>query len=134
MATRCSIEVDGFSHGEQPIPAACRIGNLLMTGGVHGMNLTNKKIPDDVEQQTVLMFNNLTRILEAAGATLQDVVKMTFYVKVPEARAHINAHWLRAFPDAKSRPARQTFQNDHMLANLKIQCDATAVITDRANV
>jgi enamine deaminase RidA (YjgF/YER057c/UK114 family) len=125
---RRSIEVEGFSHGGQPIPAACRVGDLIMTGGVYGLDPATRKIPDDVAEQAKLTFANLKRILEAGGSGMDDVIKMTVYVKVPEARAAVNLEWLAAFPDAASRPARHTFQNDHLPANMLLQCDATAVV------
>lgn len=128
MGGRRSIEVDGFKHGAQPIPAASRIGNIVMTGGVHGMDPATGKLPDDVEQQATLMFANLGRILAAAGAGFDDVVKMTVWVKVAEARASVNREWLLAFPDAASRPARHTLQNDYLPSNMLVQCDAVAVV------
>ncbi len=128
MTARRSIEVDGFNHGAQPIPAASRVGNIVMTGGVYGLDPQTGKIPDDVEKQAELMFFNLKRIMAAAGATMDRVVKMTVYVKVPEGRPAVNKHWLEAFPDPASRPARHTFQNDHLPANMLVQCDATAVL------
>ncbi|MFO1115415.1 MAG: RidA family protein [Beijerinckiaceae bacterium] len=128
MTARRSIEVEGFSHGGQPIPAASRVGNIVMTGGVYGLDPETGKIPDDVEKQAELMFFNLKRIMAAAGASMDRVVKMTVYVKVPEGRPAVNRQWLAAFPDAASRPARHTFQNDHLPANMLVQCDATAVL------
>ncbi|HET6969489.1 MAG TPA: RidA family protein [Phenylobacterium sp.] len=128
--TRRSIEVEGFSHGAQPIPAACRVGPLIVTGGVYGLDPATGRMPDDVAEQARLMFANLVRILEAAGAGLPDVAKMTVYVKVPEARAAVNAEWLTAFPDPASRPARHTQQNDHLPANMLVQCDVTAWAVD----
>ena len=124
--TRRSIEVEGFSHGVQPIPAASRVGPLIVTGGVYGLDRASSKIPDDVEEQVRLMFDNLARLLEAGGGGLADVARMTLYVKVPEARAAVNAEWIKAFPDPKSRPARHTLQNDGLPANMLVQCDATA--------
>ena len=129
---RRSIEVPGFSHAPQPIPAACRMANIVVTGGIYGLDVDSGKVPDDLVRQTALMFENLQRVLAAAGATLGQVVKMTFWVRNPEARAFINPAWLDAFPDPQSRPARHTLQNDHLPANLLIQCDALAVITPDA--
>jgi len=128
VSRRKSIEVEGFNHGTLPIPAASRVGNIVVTGGIYGLDPATGKLPDDVGQQGTLMFANLARIIEAAGATLDDIVKMTFWVKVPEARAVINAGWLSAFPDPASRPARHTLQNDHLPANMLVQCDAMAVL------
>jgi 2-iminobutanoate/2-iminopropanoate deaminase len=44
--------------------------------------------------------------------------------------AAVNAEWLKAFPDPGSRPARHTQQNDHLPANMLVQCDVTAWAAD----
>jgi enamine deaminase RidA (YjgF/YER057c/UK114 family) len=126
--SRQSIEVEGFAHGPQPIPAASRKGNIVVTGGVFGLDPATGKLPDDLEAQAVLMFYNLKRILAAAGASMECVLKMTVFVKTPEARTVINKHWLEAFTDPASRPARHTLRNEHMPENMLIQCDAIAVL------
>ena len=126
MSARRSIVVEGFNHGQQPIPAASRVGPLVMTGGVHGLDPVTGKLPDGVEDQARLMFENLARIMAAAGGTMATIVRMTVYVKVPEARAAVNAEWLRAFPDPADRPARHTLVNETLPANMLVQCDATA--------
>jgi 2-iminobutanoate/2-iminopropanoate deaminase len=128
MTRRKSIEVEGFNHGGLPIPAASRVDNFVATGGIYGLDPTTGKLPDDVGEQSELMFANLRRILHAAGASLDDVVKMTFWVKTPDARPVINLGWMAAFPDPSSRPARHTLQNDHLPANMLVQCEAWAVI------
>jgi 2-iminobutanoate/2-iminopropanoate deaminase len=127
MSNRRSINVDGFNHGGQPIPAACCVGNIVATGGVYGLDARTGKIPDAVAEQAALMFANLKAILGAAGTSLDEVVKMTVWVKEPAARQALNDQWLLAFPDPGSRPARHTVQNDHLPANMLIQCDALAV-------
>lgn len=127
MTQRRSINVDGFNHGTLPIPAASRVGNVVMTGGISGIDPATGKLPDDLARQTELMFFNLARILRAGGASMECIVKMTVWVKVPEARAALHEQWLRAFPDEHSRPARHTLQNDHLPANMLIQCDAFAI-------
>ena len=129
MSSRKSINVEGFNHAGQPIPAACRVGNIVATGGVYGLDIRTGKIPDAVAEQAALMFANLEAILAAAGTSLDEVVKMTVWVKEPAARQALNDRWLLAFPDPASRPARHTVQNDHLPANMLIQCDALAVST-----
>jgi enamine deaminase RidA (YjgF/YER057c/UK114 family) len=128
MSRRKSIDVQGFSHGVQPIPAACRVGDIVMTGGIFGLDPATGTVPDDAEEQCELAFANLRRILEAAGASSQDIVKMTVWVKHPDVRAALNRQWLAMFPDATSRPARHTLPGAHLPANLLMQCDAMAVM------
>ena len=126
-AQRRSIEVDGFGHGGQPIPAASRIANIVMSGGISGQG-AGGAIPDDVAEQCRNMFVNVERILAAAGAAPKDVIRMTVYVKDRTAREHINREWLRLFPDEHSRPARHTHQYDYLPANALVQCEIMAVI------
>jgi 2-iminobutanoate/2-iminopropanoate deaminase len=128
---RRSIDIDGFNHGGQPIPAASRIGGLIATGGIHGLDPATGALPDDVGEQARLMFWQLGRVLAAAGATMNDIARMTIYAKVPEARAAVNALWLEAFPDPASRPARHTLVYEHLPANMLVQCDAIAMVGDR---
>jgi 2-iminobutanoate/2-iminopropanoate deaminase len=128
MSKRKSIHVEGFSHGSTPIPAASRVGNIVMTGGINGTDKATGKISEDLAEQAKHVFANAKRIIEAAGAKTDDIVKMTFWIKQPAAREAINKEWVAMFPDAESRPARHTLQNDHMAAAVQIQCDAFAVI------
>ena len=127
---RRSVEVEGFNHGVQPIPAASRVGNLIATGGVYGLDPETGKLPDDVAAQARLMFWNLERIMAAAGGSLDSIARVTVYVKVPDARAAVNTEWVALFPDSASRPARHTLQNDQLPANMLVQCDALAWVAD----
>lgn len=125
---RKTVEVEGFSHAGQPIPAASRKGNIVMTGGVYGLDRDQGALPDDLAEQTALMFDNLKLILEAAGSNFDDVVKLTVFVKDGSCKEYVNEHWLKAFPDPKSRPARHTLVNSYLPANMLVQCDAMAVL------
>jgi 2-iminobutanoate/2-iminopropanoate deaminase len=126
--TRQSIDIEAFHHGEAPIPAASRIGNFVMTGAISGYDVKTKSHVEGLEAQAELMFSHLHAILEAAGAAPKDVLRMTFYVKTPEARAAINAQWVKSFPDPASRPARHTI-NYETPKGAYMQCDALAVIS-----
>lgn len=130
MSKRRSVNIEGFNHGALPIPAASRVGPLVMTGGVHGMDPVTGALPDDLRQQTRQMFDNLARIMTAAGGSTDDIARMTVFVKVPDARAAVNEEWLRMFPDPASRPSRHTQVNETLPANMLVQCDATAWVGD----
>jgi enamine deaminase RidA (YjgF/YER057c/UK114 family) len=127
--TRQSIILEDFNHGVQPIPAASRVGGLVMSSGIYGLDPSTGVLPDDVSEQTTLMFRHLDIIVAAAGASLEQIVRMTFYVKDPAARGHINTHWLARFPDEASRPARHTLNYTGLPANMLVQCDFVAMVT-----
>lgn len=129
MTKRRSIELDGVKHGAQPIPAASRIGPFIVTGGVSGRDLGTDEMPADVSAQAKNAFVTLGRILNAAGASLDDVIKVTVYLNDRAQRAAINEAWLAAFPDPASRPARHTLVQE-LAAPLLIQIEAMAVVNE----
>jgi enamine deaminase RidA (YjgF/YER057c/UK114 family) len=111
-----------------PIPAASRIGNIVATGGVSGTDTSTGKIPEVAAAQCHHMFANLRTILAAAGATPEDVIRVTVWIKRPEIRAEVNKEWVEMFPDPHSRPARHTMFYDHFAGEMVVQCEAWAVI------
>ncbi|MBL0945151.1 MAG: RidA family protein [Hydrogenophaga sp.] len=126
-AVRRSIDIDGFGHGNNPVPAASLLGGLLVSGAIFGMDPTTRKIVPGLQAQCDLMFGHAQRILEAAGADWSRVLKMVFYLAPDQPRDCINAHWLRLFPDAASRPARHVVINDRLPPGTLIQCDLLAL-------
>lgn len=105
---RKSIDVEGLHHGGAPIPQASLVGSLLVSSGINGMDPVDGSIPEDPETQVALVFDNIRRILDAAGGDLGDVAKCTFFVRDRSLKSVIDEHWLEAFPDPASRPARHT--------------------------
>ncbi len=124
---RVSIEIDGFNHGEAPIPVACRVGSTLHTSVISGYDAARRAYADGLQPQAALMFRHLREVLTAGGATAEDVVRMTFYVSTPDARPAINAEWVAMFPDPKSRPARHIL-NYATPKGCLMQCEAIAVL------
>jgi 2-iminobutanoate/2-iminopropanoate deaminase len=125
---RKSIVIEGFSHGKNPTPAGSVIGNLLMTGAIFGTDPATGKIPANVEDECRLMFANAARILAAAGGSFGDVLKMTFFLRPEASRELVNQHWVEAFPDAQSRPARHVIVSGTLPASMQMQCDLFAVL------
>jgi enamine deaminase RidA (YjgF/YER057c/UK114 family) len=126
MAKRKSIQVAGFGH-VNPIPAACRIGNLVMSGGIHGIDPVTGKVAATLEEQCAHMFAHVRTIVEQAGGHTDDIIKMTVWMTDRSQRAALNHEWLKMFPDERARPARHT-QRAALDGGMQIQCDFTAVI------
>lgn len=127
MTQRRSIEVAGLEHPGLPIPAASRVGPLLATGGIRGVDRETGTMPADMAGQTELMFANLRAIVEAGGGSIDRIVKVTVWIAVPEARAAVNDVWVKLFPDPAARPARHTLTYD-LPGGMLVQCDALAFI------
>lgn len=124
--TRRSIHVQGLEHGSQPIPAASQVGGLLMSGGISGRDPVTGEIPKDPASEVAQAFANLRAIIEAAGGSLDQVVKVTVFACDRSVRTHVNPVWEEYFPDPASRPARHTLEVP--LARMRLQLDAVAVL------
>jgi 2-iminobutanoate/2-iminopropanoate deaminase len=128
MSGRTSIYVDSFAH-KNPVPAACRIGNMVYSGGIHGLDPVTGKTAEGMERQCELMFAHVRTIIAAAGGTPDDIIKMTMWMKDRSQRDLVNPHWEALFPDPANRPTRHALKAD--LDGMLIQCDFIAVLKDQ---
>lgn len=126
-APRRSIEVEGLGHNGIPIPSASRIGRVLATGGVRGVDSETGILPEAAEDQAANMFANLQRIVEAGGGKVSDILKLTVWISGPDVRAAVNGPWLKLFPDPASRPARHILVHE-LPGGMLVQCEALAVL------
>ena len=106
-SSRRAIHIDGFAH-RNPIPAAALLGPLLVSSMVVGYERGTTDVPQRPESQVENVFAYVADILEEAGGSWEDVVRMTFYVPDLRVRPAINGAWLEHFPDPSTRPARVT--------------------------
>ncbi|WP_119157086.1 RidA family protein [Caldimonas tepidiphila] len=121
-----SIDVPGASH-KAPIPAAARVANVLCTSAVSGKDPAGGALPEEAAAQARNAFANLRAVLDAGGAALADVVKLSVTVNDESVREAVNEQWLACFPDPRDRPARhitvQALQH-----GMQLQLEALAVI------
>jgi 2-iminobutanoate/2-iminopropanoate deaminase len=127
MARRISYELPGIRH-DNPLPAASRIGPFLVSSGVAGKDPATGKVAEGIEAQCGHMFANVRKILELAGGTPEDVLKVTVWLKDRSNRAAVNRHWLEMFPDEHSRPARHTLASPDLGEPMLVQCEFMAVL------
>ena len=121
MEKRRSIDVTGAKH-VNPIPSASRRGPFVVSG--------TGKVPADLDEQCRLMFENVRRVMAAAGGSPDDIVKMTVWITDRSLREIMNRHWVAMFPDPQSRPARHTLTSRDFAAPMQIQCDLMAVLDE----
>jgi enamine deaminase RidA (YjgF/YER057c/UK114 family) len=124
---RTSIEIDTFHHAN-PIPAASRVGPLLVSSIIPPRDPGGDGTPDDVGAQLTNLFHHVGAMLTAAGAEWRHVAKMTFYVADIAVRDAINQPWTEHFPDPVSRPARHT--QVLPTAGRFVSCDFLAYVDD----
>ncbi|MGO8918660.1 MAG: RidA family protein [Stellaceae bacterium] len=126
MPKRRSIDFSGFRH-LNPIPNASRIGNIMMSSVINGMDPGTRNLPPDLAQQLANMFTHIRSAVEAAGGTVDDIIKINVWMKEPVTqREALNVEWVKMFPDERSRPARHTMPLGPDSKAL-VSCDFTAV-------
>jgi enamine deaminase RidA (YjgF/YER057c/UK114 family) len=85
-------------------------------------------MPPDAEAQVANIFKQIRLCVEAAGGSVEDIIKINFWVKDPAVgRKMLNGPWTEMFPDAASRPARHTLALPATAPN-HVTCDFMAVI------
>lgn len=70
---------------------AVRFGDLLFISGLVGVDDNGKVVGDgDAARQTRQIFENMKKVLDAAGATFADVLKVTVFMTNIDDRPKIN--------------------------------------------
>lgn len=127
---RESFDITGASHGNTPIPAGTRVGNIVFSSGIKGGDPATGKLPADASEQVRYAFLNMDALLHASGADLGDVGRVTVFLADLALREHVNREWLARFPDPKNRPARHTLVED-LRGGMQVQLEIFAVVRER---
>ena len=89
-----------------PLSFAARTGDLLFISGIPGFD-DKGELPDTFEAQFANVVTNIKRILDEAGATFRDLVKVNVLLTRAADVAAMNALYASAFGPAPY-PARTT--------------------------
>lgn len=93
-----------------PYSQAIRVGNLVYTSGQLGIDLDTGKLAEGVKRQTERALNNLREVLQAAGASLDSVVKTTVFLADMKDFAVVNAVYASYFNEEAGYPGRSCVQ------------------------
>jgi 2-iminobutanoate/2-iminopropanoate deaminase len=89
-----------------PLSFATRIGDLLFISGIPGFD-DNRGLPDSFEAQFANVVTNIKRVLDEAGGTFRDLVKLNVLLTRASDVATMNVLYASAFGPAPY-PARTT--------------------------
>ena len=77
-----AIETTNAPGAVGPYSQAIKVGNFLFLSGQIGLDPTaNRMVDGGVEAQAKQIFKNIDAVLKESGATLQNVVKATLFLK-----------------------------------------------------
>ena len=124
-----SIELPGIQH-RSPLPMGARVGRMLYSSGIPGLDPATGQLPAGAAAQAAQAFANMKALLQAGGATLDDVVRLTVFIGAEEHRRLVDPLWLECFPDPHDRPARHILVYEHLKNGMVIQLEVVAECED----
>lgn len=103
---------------------AIQVDNLLFVSGQASVDFkTSKFMLGTIEEETRLTLNNLKAILNAANASMDNIVKCTIHLADISDFNKFNEVYATYFPDIK--PARTTVQSV-LAEGIKVEIDCIA--------
>ncbi len=118
-----AISGKGVARPGGPYSPGLRAGDLIFVSGqVPTDPETGKLAGESIEEQTRQVLNNVKAVLEAAGASMDDCVKMTVHLQDIKEFARFNEVYAGFFCDPK--PTRTTVQSG--LSGVRVEIDAIA--------
>ena len=108
-----------------PYSQAIRCGDLLFVSGQIPIDpKSSELVKGDIEKQAERVIENLKGILEAAGMGLDDVVKVTLYLRNLGNFEKVNNIYKSYF--LNTPPARSTVEVSRLPKDVEIEIDAIA--------
>ena len=109
-----------------PYSQAIKFGNILFISGQVPVNPATGELTGDIKVQTRQVLENIKSILSAAGASANDIVKTTVFLKNLDDFTAMNEIYSAYFP--KEAPARSTVEVARIPRGALIEIEAIAVI------
>jgi 2-iminobutanoate/2-iminopropanoate deaminase len=109
-----------------PYSQAIVAGGFVFCSGTAGIDPQTGQAAEGIEAQTEQALRNISAILEAAGASLADLVKTTIFYADADDFAKLNQVYSRFMPDPP--PARSAPANVTLPRGLLVSIEAIALL------
>lgn len=110
-----------------PYSQAVVAGGMVYTAGQIPLDpSTMQVVGSTIEEQTARVLENLSAVLEAAGASLATVVRTTVFLQDMGEFAAMNDVYARWF--GAHKPARSTVQAARLPRDVKVEIDVVAAL------
>ncbi|WP_260288092.1 RidA family protein [Peribacillus aracenensis] len=109
-----------------PYSQGIKAGNVVYTSGQLPIQTETGEMPDNIEEQTRVSLGNLEKVLEAAGSSLQQVIKTTVFLSDMNHFAVMNQVYGEFFPD--NYPARSAVEVARLPKDALVEIEAVAII------
>ena len=124
MRKQIYSETCGECHG--PYALGVKLGNLIFTTQI-GTDRSGNLVAGGMAEQTKAVMENVGAVLEAAGASFDNVGKVTIYVKDMALVPEMNEVYKTYFPEG-DYPARCCTQCSGMSDGCLVEMEFVAVL------
>ncbi len=124
---RETISTENAPGAIGPYSQAVRAGNLVFCSGQIPLDpQTGEFVSDDIAEQTRQVLKNLSAVLEAAGTSLNNVVKTTVFLSDMNDFVKMNEIYAEFF--GENKPARATVQAARLPRDAKVEIECIALV------
>ncbi len=121
------ISTDKAPGAIGPYSQAVKVGNMVFVSGQIPIDpKTGEFVAGDVPEQTSQVLKNLSAILEAAGTSLNNVVKTTVFLADMNDFSAMNAVYSEFF--IENKPARATVEAARLPRDARVEIECIAVV------
>jgi 2-iminobutanoate/2-iminopropanoate deaminase len=133
VTTKTIIQPKGMAEAVGPFSRAILIGDYLHIAGTTALSHVSgdyydRKVPDNIDEQTRLTLDNIRKCVEAVGGTMDDIFKVVIMLKNPADYKKMNA--VRAEYFVKEPPISTCFRAEVMRDDILVEIEAVALIRD----
>ncbi|HXI93311.1 MAG TPA: RidA family protein [Blastocatellia bacterium] len=120
------VQTDSAPKAIGPYSQAIKANGLVFASGQIPLDPTTMQIVEGgIREQTERVMNNLSAVLQAAGSSLDRVVKTTVFLTDLADFADMNETYGRFFGEAA--PARSTVQVSRLPRDVRVEIDLIAL-------
>jgi 2-iminobutanoate/2-iminopropanoate deaminase len=120
------IATDSGPKAIGPYSQAVRANGFVFVSGQIALDpSTQKLVSGEIKVQTERVLENLKAILNAAGSSLEKVVRTTVFLADMNEFAAMNEVYARYFPE--QAPARSTVQAARLPRDVRVEIDVIAL-------
>jgi 2-iminobutanoate/2-iminopropanoate deaminase len=102
------------------------VNNLFYSSGQIPLTAEGSLVEGDIKTQTHQVFTNLKAVLEAAGASLETVVKTTVFIKNMDEFSAVNEVYGEYFFEHK--PARSCVEVARLPKDVQVEIEVIALV------
>ena len=126
---REAVKTDKAPKAIGPYSQGIKAGDFVFTAGQAGVDpATGKLVEGGIAEQTRQTLKNVQAIVEAAGATMDRVIKCGVFLADMGDFQAMNAVYAEFFPPDKNPPARTTVQAARLPLGALVEIDAVALL------